>query len=132
MGSVNSKEMFKTWMEKNNEPGSSHCFDKGSYQYYDMEQFTEKFRNVRVFYECGESEGEKNKEKAGAADTKAADDKACDALKDASADAITECKKWSGKVCVDDGTENSVGADKVEECKAAKASATSLVAGVIS
>jgi hypothetical protein len=57
---------------------------------------------------------------------KVADEKACDALKDASDEAKTACKTWAGKKCADE-TDDA----KKKECEGAKASAKALAASAL-
>merc|ERR1712134_202582 len=80
--------------------------------------------DIEITYKCLGAAGGDKKDAAG---TKEADEKACDALKDASDDAKAECKKYAGKKCADEADDT-----KKKECEAAKASAKTLVAGAMS
>jgi len=63
---------------------------------------------------------------AASGDAKATDEKACDALADATDDAKKACKEWAGKKCADEKDE-----EKKKSCEAAKASAKALAASAL-
>merc|ERR1712083_366949 len=88
----------------------------------DMEVMDKEAEGIIMTYKCGVAGGDG----AAAGGDKAADEKACDALADASDDAKAECKKWAGKKC-DAETDEA----KKKECTAAKASATTLAASAV-